>query len=79
MIGSSPVVRHLLLWSWTHTVNYNSPGTYDVSLSVSGTENTDDYIMTDYISVAANLVELDFLPDCYGEETSWELQIPMGK
>ena len=62
-----------------HTVNYNSPGTYDVSLSVSGTENTDDYTMTDYISVAANLVELDFLPDCYGEETSWELQNTNGQ
>jgi PKD repeat protein len=62
-----------------HTVIYNSPGTYDVSLSVSGTENSDDYIMTDYISVAANLVELDFLPDCYGEETSWELQSTNGQ
>ncbi len=65
--------------SGPHNVTYNSPGTYDVSLSVTGTENSDEFSMNDYISVAANLVELDFLPDCYGEETSWELQNTNGQ
>ena len=62
-----------------HTINYSSPGNYDVSLSVSGTENTDEYAMNNYISVSPNLVELEFLPDCYGEETSWELQNANGQ
>ena len=62
-----------------HTINYSSPGNYDVSLSVTGTENTDEYAMNNYISVSPNLVELEFLPDCYGEETSWELQNANGQ
>jgi PKD repeat protein len=62
-----------------HTITYNSPGNYDVSLSVTGAENTDDFSINDYISVAANLVELDFLPDCYGEETSWILENTSGQ
>lgn len=65
--------------SGPHTVTYNSPGTYDVSLSVTGTENTDEFSMSDYISVAPNLVELDFLPDCYGTEISWELENAIGQ
>ena len=62
-----------------HNITYNSPGVYDVSLSVTGTENSDQYSINDHIKVAANLVELDFLPDCYGQETSWELQNANGQ
>ena len=62
-----------------HNITYNSPGIYDVSLSVTGTENSDQYSINDHIKVAANLVELDFLPDCYGQETSWELQNANGQ
>tara|TARA_B100000963_G_scaffold322643_1_gene306838 strand:- start:407 stop:2626 length:2220 start_codon:yes stop_codon:yes gene_type:complete len=62
-----------------HNITYNSPGSYGVSLSVTGTENSDEYTINDHINVAANLVDLDFLPDCYGEETSWELQNANGQ
>ena len=62
-----------------HNITYNSPGVYDVTLSVTGTENSDQYSINDHIKVAANLVELDFLPDCYGQETSWELQNANGQ
>ena len=62
-----------------HNITYNSPGIYDVTLSVTGTDNSDQYTINDHIKVAANLVELDFLPDCYGQETSWELQNANGQ
>lgn len=57
-----------------HTINYNFTGNYDVSLVVNGDENSDTFTQSDYISVAPNDVELDFLPDCYGEEISWVLE-----
>jgi PKD repeat protein len=62
-----------------HTVSYNFTGDFDVSLVVDGDENSDTYTQTDYISVAPNVVELDFLPDCYGEEISWFLENENGQ
>ena len=57
-----------------HNVSYNSAGSFDVILTVTGPEGNDTYTQSDYIAVGQNQVELDFLPDCYGIETAWTLQ-----
>ncbi|MGC6470248.1 MAG: PKD domain-containing protein [Flavobacteriales bacterium] len=62
-----------------HTITYSDFGTHNVSLEVSGDDNSDTYTQTDFITVGPNEVELDFLPDCYGSEISWDLNNAQGQ
>ena len=57
-----------------HTISYSTLGNHNVSLEVVGPDNSDTYFQNNYVSVAPNSVELDFLPDCYGEEITWMLE-----
>ena len=57
-----------------HIINYDAVGDFDVSLIVNNNEFSDTIIQYNYINVISNTVELDFLPDCYGEEISWVLK-----
>lgn len=61
-----------------HNVTYNSAGSFDVILTVTGPEGNDTYSQSNYIAVGQNQVELDFLPDCYGIETAWTLETENG-
>ena len=62
-----------------HNVSYPSSGEFDVILTVTGPEGNNTYSQSNYVSVGQNLVELDFLPDCYGIETAWTLQSTSGQ
>jgi hypothetical protein len=62
-----------------HNVSYPSSGDFDVILTVTGPEGNNTYSQSNYVSVGQNLVELDFLPDCYGIETAWTLQSTSGQ
>mgnify|MGYP001185250841 CR=1 FL=1 len=59
-----------------HTITYSSTGSYAAILTaIDGNGNTSTEMKPGYINVInGNEINLVFLPDCYGEETSWELQ-----
>lgn len=72
-----------------HNVTYNNTGAYTVILQIVDNQgNSSQSVQPAYINVV-NGAEIDiaFLPDCYGEELSWELNddngntvfsVPMG-
>ena len=63
-----------------HNISYSLGGIFDATLTVYGEDgNSDTYSVNNYISVGQNQVDLDFLPDCYGIETSWNLQNSNGQ
>ncbi len=56
-------------------VQFNSPGTYSVTLYISNTYGEDTLTKPDYITVNnGHVVELELLTDSYGSETTWDLK-----
>ena len=62
-----------------HNVIYSVSGSFDVILTVDGLNNESISTQNNYVNVAQNQVELDFLPDCYGIETAWILENENGE
>ena len=56
-------------------MTYSNTGAYTVILQITDNQgNVVQSVQPAYISVTnGEVVNLDFLPDCYGEELSWEL------
>ena len=63
-----------------HNVTYSNNGSYTVILQITDNQgNVSQSIQPAYINVLdGDNVSLDFLPDCYGEETSWVLNDASG-
>ena len=59
-----------------HNITYNSVGSYSAILTaIDGNGNAVTELKPGYINVInGNEINLVFLPDCYGEEISWELE-----
>ena len=56
-----------------HQVTYSTPGNYTVILQIVDNQgNNSQSVIPSYINVVnGGITNINFLPDCYGEETSW--------
>ena len=58
-----------------HNVTYSNTGAYTVILQITDNQgNSAQSVQPAYINVTnGEVVNVDFLPDCYGEEISWDI------
>ncbi|MCK5739753.1 PKD domain-containing protein, partial [bacterium] len=89
--GGEPEIA---IGSWDHTVTYNTPGTYDVTLIVNGSVGADTLVQADFITVhplpvadfAANVtiggrdlnVIFTNLSQNIGDNPAWQWEFPDG-